>query len=136
MKSTNFAITICSRLSPHFPSNLLYPVFPHTLHRAYIYILESNWFCFRSQFAMKDFSSHNFSWSTIYSNLNIFQLENLVREMQDLEHGVPVRSQKLFLTSIPAAFMGKFLRRWLCKLHQNCWRDKFDQTSVSTSCFL
>ena len=35
------------------------------------------------------------------------QLENLVREMQDPEHGVPVRSQKLFLTSIPAAFMGK-----------------------------
>ena len=27
--------------------------------------------------------------------------------MQDLEHGVPVRSQKLFLTSIPAAFMGE-----------------------------
>ena len=27
--------------------------------------------------------------------------------MQDPEHGVPVRSQKLFLTSIPAAFMGK-----------------------------
>ena len=37
----------------------------------------------------------------------MFQLENLVREMQDLEHGVPVRSQKLFLTSIPAAFMGE-----------------------------
>ena len=66
------------------------------------------------------------------------QLENLVREMQDSEHGVPVRwkcfvtftffetfkylerivftwshgnvfcrSQKLFLTSIPAAFMGE-----------------------------
>lgn len=31
-----------------------------------------------------------------------------MREMQDTEHGgVPVRSQKLFLTSIPAAFMGK-----------------------------
>ena len=27
--------------------------------------------------------------------------------MQDAQHGVPVRSQKLFLTSIPAAFMGK-----------------------------
>lgn len=35
-------------------------------------------------------------------------MEGLVREMQDTEHGgVPVRSQKLFLTSIPAAFMGK-----------------------------
>lgn len=30
-----------------------------------------------------------------------------MREMQDADHGVPVRSQKLFLTSIPAAFMGK-----------------------------
>ena len=35
------------------------------------------------------------------------QLENLVREMQDTEHGVPVRSQKLFFTDIPAAFMGE-----------------------------
>lgn len=37
-------------------------------------------------------------------------MEGLVREMQDTEHGgVPVRSQKLFLTSIPAAFMGKLI---------------------------
>ena len=44
----------------------------------------------------------------------MFQLENLVREMQDLEHGVPVRSQKLFLTSIPAAFMGQYsIGHWL-----------------------
>lgn len=36
-------------------------------------------------------------------------MEGLVKEMQDTEHGgVPVRSQKLFLTSIPAAFMGKY----------------------------
>jgi len=34
-------------------------------------------------------------------------MEGLVREMQDAETGVPVRSQKLFLTSIPSAFMGK-----------------------------
>lgn len=34
-------------------------------------------------------------------------MEGLVREMQDPETGVPVRSQKLFLTSIPSAFMGK-----------------------------
>ena len=33
-------------------------------------------------------------------------MEELVREMQDPENGVPVRSQKLFLTSIPLAFMG------------------------------
>lgn len=35
-----------------------------------------------------------------------FQMEVLVREMQDQEHGVPVRQQKMFLTSIPYAFMG------------------------------
>lgn len=35
------------------------------------------------------------------------KMEILVREMQDVECGVPVRSQKLFLTSIPSAFMGK-----------------------------
>ena len=29
--------------------------------------------------------------------------------MQDPEHGVPVRSQKLFFTDIPAAFMGEFV---------------------------
>ena len=34
-------------------------------------------------------------------------MESLVREMQDPENGVPVRSQKLFLTSIPSAFMGE-----------------------------
>lgn len=34
------------------------------------------------------------------------QMEVLVREMQDQEHGVPVRQQKMFLTSIPYAFMG------------------------------
>lgn len=33
--------------------------------------------------------------------------------MQDCDHGVPVRSQKLFLTSIPAAFMGYDLIEWL-----------------------
>lgn len=35
------------------------------------------------------------------------QMEGLVREMQDADNGVPVRSQKIFLTSIPSAFMGK-----------------------------
>lgn len=34
-------------------------------------------------------------------------MESLVREMQDPENGVPVRQQKMFLTSIPYAFMGK-----------------------------
>lgn len=36
-------------------------------------------------------------------------MEILVREMQDAECGVPVRSQKLFLTSIPSAFMGTII---------------------------
>lgn len=36
------------------------------------------------------------------------KMEALVREMQDAECGVPVRSQKLFLTSIPSAFMGTY----------------------------
>ncbi|XP_046478088.1 regulator of G-protein signaling 9 isoform X2 [Neodiprion pinetum] len=42
------------------------------------------------------------------------KMEGLVREMQDPENGVPVRSQKQFLTSIPSAFMGecrRYLRR-------------------------
>lgn len=34
-------------------------------------------------------------------------MERLVTEMQHEEIGVPVRSQKLFLTSIPSAFMGE-----------------------------
>uniref|UniRef100_A0A8W7P5T7 RGS domain-containing protein n=1 Tax=Anopheles coluzzii TaxID=1518534 RepID=A0A8W7P5T7_ANOCL len=41
------------------------------------------------------------------------KMESLVREMQDSENGVPVRSQKLFLTSIPSAFMGYDLIEWL-----------------------
>ncbi|XP_062536820.1 regulator of G-protein signaling 11-like isoform X2 [Armigeres subalbatus] len=41
------------------------------------------------------------------------KMEGLVREMQDPESGVPVRSQKLFLTSIPSAFMGYDLIEWL-----------------------
>ncbi|XP_068215025.1 uncharacterized protein [Palaemon carinicauda] len=40
-------------------------------------------------------------------------MEALVREMQDPETGVPIRSQKLFLTSIPSAFMGYDLIEWL-----------------------
>ncbi|XP_054271543.1 regulator of G-protein signaling 7-like isoform X2 [Macrosteles quadrilineatus] len=41
------------------------------------------------------------------------KMEGLVRAMQDPETGVPVRSQKLFLTSIPSAFMGYDLIEWL-----------------------
>ncbi|KAK9732243.1 Regulator of G-protein signaling DHEX domain [Popillia japonica] len=41
------------------------------------------------------------------------KMEGLVREMQEPETGVPVRSQKIFLTSIPFAFMGYDLIEWL-----------------------
>uniref|UniRef100_A0A1I8MRN3 Regulator of G protein signaling n=1 Tax=Musca domestica TaxID=7370 RepID=A0A1I8MRN3_MUSDO len=41
------------------------------------------------------------------------KMEALVREMQDPDHGVPVRQQKMFLTSIPYAFMGYDLIEWL-----------------------
>lgn len=46
------------------------------------------------------------------------QMESLVREMQDPENGVPVRSQKLFLTSIPSAFMGQLDCRFYVLLVQ------------------
>jgi hypothetical protein len=45
--------------------------------------------------------------------LNDFQMESLIKEMQDPEHGVPVRSQKLFLSSVPAAFAGYDIIEWL-----------------------
>lgn len=35
-------------------------------------------------------------------------MEGLVREMKDEESGVRVKSQKLFLTSIPSAFAGTY----------------------------
>ncbi|XP_047988362.1 uncharacterized protein LOC125227975 isoform X2 [Leguminivora glycinivorella] len=41
------------------------------------------------------------------------KMESLIKEMQDPETGVPVRSQKLFLTYIPSAFMGYDLVEWL-----------------------
>ncbi|ROT85563.1 putative Regulator of G-protein signaling, partial [Penaeus vannamei] len=41
------------------------------------------------------------------------EMEALVREMQDPETGVPIRSQKWFLTSIPSSFMGYDLIEWL-----------------------
>jgi len=40
-------------------------------------------------------------------------MESIIKEMQDPEHGVPVRSQKVFLTSIPAAFAGYDIIEWL-----------------------
>ena len=46
--------------------------------------------------------------------VSILQMEGLVREMQDPENGVPVRSQKQFLTSSPSAFMGECHRYLRC----------------------
>lgn len=40
-------------------------------------------------------------------------MEALVKVAQDTNGGVPVRSQKIFLTSIPAAFMGYDLIEWM-----------------------
>ncbi|XP_077299876.1 uncharacterized protein LOC143920792 isoform X2 [Arctopsyche grandis] len=45
------------------------------------------------------------------------KMEALAREMQDPENGVPVRSQKIFLTSVPSAFMGYDLIEWLMERH-------------------
>ncbi|XP_065202227.1 regulator of G-protein signaling 7 isoform X2 [Planococcus citri] len=41
------------------------------------------------------------------------KMEGLVQEMQDPDTGVPVRSQKQFLTSIPSAFTGYDVIEWL-----------------------
>ncbi|XP_050435866.1 regulator of G-protein signaling 11 isoform X2 [Adelges cooleyi] len=41
------------------------------------------------------------------------KMEGLVREMKDEETGVRVKSQKLFLTSIPSAFAGYNIIEWL-----------------------
>uniref|UniRef100_A0A0K8SJH4 Regulator of G-protein signaling 7 n=1 Tax=Lygus hesperus TaxID=30085 RepID=A0A0K8SJH4_LYGHE len=41
------------------------------------------------------------------------KMEALVKQMQDPETGVPVRSQKIFLTSVPSAFIGYDLIEWL-----------------------
>ncbi|XP_049867423.1 uncharacterized protein LOC126367750 isoform X2 [Pectinophora gossypiella] len=51
------------------------------------------------------------------------KMETLIKEMQDPETGVPVRSQKLFLSVIPSAFMGYDLVEWLMD------RFNLDETS-------
>ncbi|CAH2086272.1 unnamed protein product [Euphydryas editha] len=50
-------------------------------------------------------------------------MEDLIKEMQDPETGVPVRSQKLFLSVIPSAFMGYDLVEWIME------RFNLDETS-------
>ncbi|CAB3242469.1 unnamed protein product [Arctia plantaginis] len=58
-----------------------------------------------------------------YRPLAFDKMESLIREMQDSETGVPVRSQKLFLSVIPSAFMGYDLVEWLMD------RFNLDETS-------
>ncbi|XP_077979569.1 regulator of G-protein signaling 7-like [Glandiceps talaboti] len=44
----------------------------------------------------------------------VFQrMERVIRDMQHPESGIPIRSQKVFLTSIPCAFTGYDLIEWL-----------------------
>ncbi|XP_059057084.1 uncharacterized protein LOC131850749 isoform X2 [Achroia grisella] len=57
------------------------------------------------------------------------KMESLIKEMQDPETGVPVRSQKLFLSVIPSAFMGYDLVEWLME------RFNLDETS-NGECFV
>ncbi|XP_028170760.1 regulator of G-protein signaling 9 isoform X2 [Ostrinia furnacalis] len=57
------------------------------------------------------------------------KMESLIKEMQDPETGVPVRSQKLFLSVIPSAFMGYDLVEWLME------RFNLDETS-NGECFI
>ena len=40
-------------------------------------------------------------------------MENIVKAMQHPQTGVPVRSQKLFLTTIPNAFTGQSMLDWM-----------------------
>jgi len=68
-------------------------------------------------------------------------MEGLVREMQDPENGVPVRSQKLFLTSIPAAFMGKYPGRFICfsatpSLRRPCYGSPQDREQIGPHNFM
>ncbi|CAN8002210.1 unnamed protein product, partial [Ixodes hexagonus] len=48
-----------------------------------------------------------------YQDPALAKMEALVRNMQLPDTGVPVRSQKLFLTSIPSAFLGYDVVEWL-----------------------
>ncbi|XP_071450480.1 regulator of G-protein signaling 7 [Hetaerina americana] len=57
------------------------------------------------------------------------KMEALVREMQDPETGVPVRSQKVFLTSIPSAFMGYDLIEWL--MERLCIEDSVEAVHLA-----
>lgn len=43
----------------------------------------------------------------------LLQMEKLIQEMQHPDLGVPLRSQKLFLTSIPSAFVGYDVVEWI-----------------------
>lgn len=40
-------------------------------------------------------------------------MEHLVKAMQDPKTGIPVKTQKIFLTTIPNAFTGEDMIRWI-----------------------
>lgn len=70
------------------------------------------------------------------------QMEKLVQEMQQPKSGVPVRSQKTFLTFIPSVFTGKieftsptsphssFITRSTFHLYSFIWRHVGDTSSA------
>ncbi|XP_022662969.1 regulator of G-protein signaling 7-like [Varroa destructor] len=58
-------------------------------------------------------SSNCYTVDECYIEPCFFKMEKLVQEMQHPELGVPLRSQKLFLTSIPSAFVGYDVVEWI-----------------------
>ena len=40
-------------------------------------------------------------------------MENIVKAMQDPKTGIPVRTQKIFLATIPNSFTGEDLIQWM-----------------------
>ncbi|OQR74202.1 regulator of G-protein signaling 7-like [Tropilaelaps mercedesae] len=58
-------------------------------------------------------SHHQNSHDDVYIESCFLKMEKLIMDMQHPELGVPVRSQKLFLTSIPCAFVGYDVVEWI-----------------------
>ncbi|XP_022664167.1 regulator of G-protein signaling 7-like isoform X2 [Varroa destructor] len=58
-------------------------------------------------------SHHQNSHDDVCIESCFLKMERLIAEMQHPELGIPVRSQKLFLTSIPCAFVGYDVVEWI-----------------------
>lgn len=54
-------------------------------------------------------------------------MEQMIREMQHPNDGIPTKSQKVFLSYVPCAFTGKTLRRHDTTLW---FMDGFDARSI------